>query len=52
LSEIEIVDKIWSISSLVENSYLSNNIKKDKLIDCALGVDFKKFNNNYSKINQ
>tara|TARA_X000001036_G_scaffold43039_1_gene34463 strand:- start:1254 stop:3914 length:2661 start_codon:yes stop_codon:yes gene_type:complete len=45
LSEIEIVDKIWSISSLVENSYLSNNIKKDKLIDCALGVDFKKFNN-------
>ena len=45
LSEIEIVDKIWSISSLVKNSYLSNKTNKDKLIDCALGVDFKKFNN-------
>ena len=43
LAEIKIVDKIWCISSLVEKSYLVNNIKKEKLINCALGVDFQKY---------
>ena len=33
LAEIEIVDRIWCISSLVEKSYLVNNIKKEKLIN-------------------
>ena len=43
LKEIEIVDKIWSISSLVQKSYLDNNIEKSKIINSSLGVDFDKY---------
>lgn len=43
LKEIEIVDKIWSISSLVEKSYLDNNIEKSKIISSSLGVDFDQY---------
>lgn len=43
LLEIDIVDKVWSISSLVSDSYISNKIEKNKLIDCGLGVDLEKY---------
>jgi len=43
LLEIDIVDKVWSISSLVSDSYISNKIEKDKLINCGLGVDLEKY---------
>ena len=43
LLEIDIVDKVWSISSLVSDSYISNKIEKDRLIDCGLGVDLEKY---------
>ena len=40
LQEIQIVDKIWCISFLVEKSYLDNNIDVENLINAPLGVDF------------
>ncbi len=43
LKEIAIVDKIWAISSLVQKSYLDNNIEKSKIINSSLGVDFDKY---------
>jgi glycosyltransferase involved in cell wall biosynthesis len=43
LKEIEQVDKIWCISNLVYNSYLNNNVAKDKLFLIFLGVDFKHY---------
>ena len=42
--ETDIVDWIWCISKLVKDSYLSNGVNKDKLIDLSLGVDFDKYN--------
>ena len=45
LQEIEIVDRVWCISSLVEQSYLDNNIKKEMLISCPLGVDLETYTN-------
>lgn len=43
LEEIGIVDKIWSISTLVTNSYIDNDYKQEKIIDCSLGVDINKY---------
>ena len=42
--ETNIVDWIWCISKLVKDSYLSNGVSKEKLIDLSLGVDFNKYN--------
>jgi glycosyltransferase involved in cell wall biosynthesis len=40
LEEIQLVDKIWCISSLVTESYLVNGVQDEKLFDSSLGVDF------------
>jgi len=40
LKEIDIVDKIWCISSLVERSFINNGIEKNRLLSCSLGVDY------------
>ena len=45
LLEIDNVDLIWCISKLVKDSYISNGLKINKLIDLNLGVDFEKYSN-------
>ncbi|WP_160168790.1 glycosyltransferase family 4 protein [Vibrio fortis] len=43
LEEIAMVDKVWSISSLVFESYLEHGFQEDKIINCPLGVDLDKY---------
>ena len=45
LLEIDNVDLIWCISKLVKDSYISNGLEINKLIDLNLGVDFEKYSN-------
>jgi len=45
--EIEMVDKIWCISSLVKDSLLSNGVPEGKLFLVPLGVDYKKYSNSF-----
>lgn len=44
IKEISMVDKVWSISSLVTNSYLENQYPQEKIFNCSLGVDLDKYN--------
>lgn len=43
IREIDVVDKIWCISSLVKDSFLSNGVPEDKLFLVPLGVDYNKY---------
>tara|TARA_B110000114_G_scaffold185705_1_gene234211 strand:- start:9606 stop:10808 length:1203 start_codon:yes stop_codon:yes gene_type:complete len=43
LKEIDIVNRIWGISTLVYNSYLNNGVAKNKLFNISLGVDFEHY---------
>jgi len=50
IQEIDMVDKIWCISSLVKDSFLSNGVPEEKLFLVPLGVDYKKYSSISSDI--
>lgn len=52
IREIDVVDKIWCISSLVKDSFLSNGLPEKKLFLVPLGVDYKKYSSISSDIGE